>query len=38
MNNEQWIMNNYLIPPLGGAERLYYKAYKTYKSHKTYRS
>ena len=31
-------MNNYLIPPLGGAERLSHKAYKSYKSHKPYKT
>ena len=31
-------MNNYLIPPLGGAERLSHKAYKSYKSHKSYKT
>ena len=34
MNNEQLIKNKYLLSPWG-AERLYYKAYK---SHKTYKS
>ena|GEM_PF-1750531 len=31
-------MNNYLLPTLGGAERLSHKAYKSYQSHKPYKT